>query len=906
MKKLGVLVCSLALVFSVLSQPSLIKCVKAADGVTVYYRTHIQTYGWEGKHTKLETWKADGVMSGTSGQAKRLEAIEIDVAGNVDLGIQYTTHCQTYGWLPWSADGEMNGTEGEAKRLEAVKIQLTGADAGKYDVYYRVHAQTYGWLGWAKNGQAAGTAGLAKRLEGIQIVVVPAGQTVPNECEGIKSTNAKAYISKTGASDESVSGAGTSNVLYRTHMQTFGWQGWKNNGAVSGTSGLAKRLEGINIKLTNQQYDGEIKYRTHVQGYGWQVWKANGVMSGTSGEAKRLESIQIYLTEDMAKHYDLYYRVHAQSYGWLGWVKNGEPSGTAGFGKRLEAIQITLVDKGQGAPGNVGGIVSKSSKGFVYKDASQIPDNPYVEPSDYNQGGSSGGVVQPSDYTEYVIDTDVTDYTYEITPLYAPFNNMFFVKTDNPNPINVRFIDKESKYYNEERSSDESKMCVLKPVSKRFVDVAYEDKETGRVNGGYLFETSGYGTDGGDLVLQQIGVKIYVYNETGEKTVMVGGSKDTSVTVKCEEVIPVDYYLVENYTDPSKDLWENLNSVQEVLGILAVADDGISIYPKTLRDISKPTADGKSYPFLATGLYTEMTLNEHYDFCADSEESSLLYYSYPYVLSSRSFPNMMASVATILEPDCTLESVASRHELVKVVYNGEYGNYGGTGEGGSNPIFTHHIELLYPFDGSSNDYLTKSLEERYAKMLEIDAKADEELSMYQAMISRSKLLSTIKSEANGAGGAWFRVATPAYYGTTYTYLYTLNVDSACWLQYAEDVWVDGRYIDEKNNLVLGATFEEHPNATIIVRDMTYVNVDGETVTQDVAFEYESEYDAWYGYEQYFKNEGFSDSDMVNMPDEMVLTRDEVLAMKVDKNSGNLPEKGYIYDGTVKPGTAFTN
>ena len=41
----------------------------------------------------------------------------------------------------------MSGTEGEAKRLEAIKIQLTGADKDKYDIYYRVHAQSYGLVG---------------------------------------------------------------------------------------------------------------------------------------------------------------------------------------------------------------------------------------------------------------------------------------------------------------------------------------------------------------------------------------------------------------------------------------------------------------------------------------------------------------------------------------------------------------------------------------------------------------------------------------------------------------------------------------------------------------------------------------------------------------------------------------
>ena len=141
MKKMLAQVCVFALILtSVLQMPA--QSVKAANDVRVCYRTHIQTYGWEGKADKLNTWKQDGTMSGTSGQAKRLEGIEIVVQGNSNLGIRYTTHCQTYGWLPWSSDGEMNGTEGEAKRLEAIKIQLTGADADKYDVYYRVHAQT--------------------------------------------------------------------------------------------------------------------------------------------------------------------------------------------------------------------------------------------------------------------------------------------------------------------------------------------------------------------------------------------------------------------------------------------------------------------------------------------------------------------------------------------------------------------------------------------------------------------------------------------------------------------------------------------------------------------------------------------------------------------------------------------
>ncbi|MGN0389399.1 MAG: leucine-rich repeat protein, partial [Wujia sp.] len=96
----------------------------STPAVAVSYRTHVQSFGWQGYVT-------NGTISGTSGKAKRLEAINISVNGNTNLGIRYTTHCQSYGWLPWSANGEMNGTEGESKRLEAIKIQLTGADKDK-------------------------------------------------------------------------------------------------------------------------------------------------------------------------------------------------------------------------------------------------------------------------------------------------------------------------------------------------------------------------------------------------------------------------------------------------------------------------------------------------------------------------------------------------------------------------------------------------------------------------------------------------------------------------------------------------------------------------------------------------------------------------------------------------------
>ncbi len=368
-------------------------------GVNVRYNTHKQTYGWDCEYEYdyyncYDCYKAcpkNGEIGGTIGEGKRLEGIKIEVESDdyvddVDLGVRYTTHCQSYGWLPWSSDGDMSGTEGEGKRLEAIMIELTGADADKYDIYYRVHAQSYGWLAWAKNGAPSGTAGYGKRLEAIQIVVVEKGASVPDTYKEVTSDLGQAYVAKTGASpvvnsgvtdalNPLIPGKETPNVTYRTHVQTYGWQGWKYNGQMSGTSGQAKRLEGIEIELTNQDCYGDIVYTTHVQSYGWQddlndksTWSSNGEMSGTWGEAKRLEAICIALTGEMAERYDVYYRVHAQTYGWLGWAKNGEAAGTAGYGKRLEGIQIVLVPKGANAPENsYGGITSVMSQAYVEK-----------------------------------------------------------------------------------------------------------------------------------------------------------------------------------------------------------------------------------------------------------------------------------------------------------------------------------------------------------------------------------------------------------------------------------------------------------------------------------------------------------------------------------------------------------
>lgn len=137
----------------------------AAQNVSAYeyveYQANVQDYGWMKP-------VGDGQVVGTTGQAKRLEALIINFPG----GIKYSAHVQNIGWQPWVHSGEVAGTVGKNLRIEAVRIQLVGRSEQYFDVYYRAHVQNGGWLGWAKNGEPAGTAGAALRLEALQIKVV--------------------------------------------------------------------------------------------------------------------------------------------------------------------------------------------------------------------------------------------------------------------------------------------------------------------------------------------------------------------------------------------------------------------------------------------------------------------------------------------------------------------------------------------------------------------------------------------------------------------------------------------------------------------------------------------------------------------------------------------------------------
>ena len=135
------------------------------------------------------------------------------------------------------------------------------------------------------------------------------------------------------------------SIDYKTHVQNIGWQDYVSDDGFAGTEGKSLRLEAINIKLRDSEYDGGVEYSTHVQNIGWTDYVSNDELSGTEGQSLRLEGIKIRLTGEISKHYDICYQTHVAWIGWQNYVCNDELAGTTGQSLRLEGIKIKLIKK---------------------------------------------------------------------------------------------------------------------------------------------------------------------------------------------------------------------------------------------------------------------------------------------------------------------------------------------------------------------------------------------------------------------------------------------------------------------------------------------------------------------------------------------------------------------------------
>ena len=217
------------------------------DTYDIYYRVHIQTYGWL-------SWTKNGNPAGSIGLYKNIEAIQIKMLPKdngeitindsgafmeVNAKINYSSHVQGIGWQKSVSDGNTSGTTGQGKRLESFIINLESNVTG--DIIIQSYVEKRGWSKESKQGEISGTTGLGRRIEAVKISLTG---------------NLSNYY----------------DIYYRTHVAYVDWLSWAKNGEISGALNSNGRIEAIEIKLVSKgiQFTGD-KSRTYVNG----SWKNN-------------------------------------------------------------------------------------------------------------------------------------------------------------------------------------------------------------------------------------------------------------------------------------------------------------------------------------------------------------------------------------------------------------------------------------------------------------------------------------------------------------------------------------------------------------------------------------------------------------------------------------------------------
>lgn len=149
-------------------------------------------------------------------------------AGNPvnDAGLNYRAHVADYGWLDAVRDGQTAGTVGKGIQLEALKITPPEG----LELTVKVHVEDKGWLtyegvkkgessgeGTSPNDPIMGSVGEGKRMEALEII--------PTKNETGKT------------------------LMYRVHLEEYGWTGWMEAGGATGTTGISHAIQAVQMKL---------------------------------------------------------------------------------------------------------------------------------------------------------------------------------------------------------------------------------------------------------------------------------------------------------------------------------------------------------------------------------------------------------------------------------------------------------------------------------------------------------------------------------------------------------------------------------------------------------------------------------------------------------------------------------
>ena len=537
--------------------------------------------------------------------------------------------------------------------------------------------------------------------------------------------------------------------------------------------------------------------------------------------------------------------------------------------------------------------------------------------SKHSVGKSSEGT------TTHVIAKDVTPYSYEVIPLLEPFNEWYYIMTDNPDPSTFAFKDANTKYVDEE-----STYGTISPTTTIYADVVYENTATGRVAGGYI--AYGSGVDGGELTLCS-----RVFDPDDEEAAIWGGAYkmvDTKVKVTVPTLVDSTDYMLQTYTKKGADFFDNMDALQNGL-------NSICLYSGAwvLGDLGKDT----EYPYYGITASPHVDQNFYIQdpYYRTNSKSMFVSELYPYRLDSLGFPGFMGSLALEMDPNAKVEWSQDAHYIIHVTRNGVTKSYGGAGWGGGKGINKNQIKYWYRFDGSKKDSCQNITMMNLRTMLNDygSMEVPDDPGMDIPELTWKDVKKTV------GDGAYVKIHTLGFLGLgseVYTYLYDDGSEyegsnGFVSIGHFSNAWFEGRYFNKYEYIYPGAEFMdtvENVQPSLVFRNFEMkLPDDGRTYYWDWEPVSESEYDSstgtWKGYTTFdydaetktwvandFKgriyyldddgNEVYLNS--AEFLDKITITMDEAKAMKLDSNTNVDPKEFYRYTQDVVPGTKGSN
>lgn len=283
---------------------------------TLVYNSHVQDIGW------MREVNSD--ITGTLND-KRLESFYLKFDFQKHAGdIVYSSYVEGIGWQEEKRNGEISGTDHQSKRIEAIKINLTGDISNYYDIYYRVYGNN--WSGWAKNNEIAGSIGYDRKITAIEIKLVNKGtgeetgnsytrkDTILKYSTHVESIGDQSYVSDREISGTTGKGLRAEGIIikldsiyegdiyYTTRTDREDWQEYKTSGIYSGTRHKSRAIQNIRMHLSGElaeKYD--IYYRVHTANYGWLGWAKNDEIAGVNHYQIEALEIRLYEKDDEEK-----------------------------------------------------------------------------------------------------------------------------------------------------------------------------------------------------------------------------------------------------------------------------------------------------------------------------------------------------------------------------------------------------------------------------------------------------------------------------------------------------------------------------------------------------------------------------------------------------------------------------